>query len=104
MNALSTHPILGSVLIFAALSHLACIVLMLRLKKVSYGYEDENGSHFISASDSAIVSVDEVHSLLGQRRDFWPPLTTAGTSITTTGTTSSSSGTSSGGGGGAPST
>ena len=33
---------------------------MLRIKKVSYGYEDENGFHFISASDSVIVPVDEV--------------------------------------------
>jgi hypothetical protein len=60
MNALSTHPFLGSVLILAALSHIACIVLMLRLNKVSYGYEDQNGFHFINADDSIIVPVDEI--------------------------------------------
>jgi hypothetical protein len=59
MNALSTHPILGSVLIFAALSHAACIVLMLRLKKVSYGYEDENGSYFISSTSHSVVALKE---------------------------------------------
>ena len=60
MNALSTHPILGSVLILAALSHAAFIVLMLRLKKVSYGYEDQTGFHFSDVDDSVIVPVDEV--------------------------------------------
>jgi len=60
MNALSVHPILGSALILAALSHMACIVLMLRLNKVSYGYEDKNGFHYINADDSIIVPVDEV--------------------------------------------
>ena len=60
MNALSTHPFLGSALILAAVSHIACIVLMLRLKKVSYGYEDQTGFHFINAGDSVIVPVDEV--------------------------------------------
>ena len=60
MNALSIHPFLGSVLILAALSHIACIILMLRLNKVSYGYQDSNGFHFINAGDSVIVPVDEV--------------------------------------------
>jgi hypothetical protein len=33
---------------------------MLRLKKVSHGYEDQNGFHYVSASEAVIVPVDEV--------------------------------------------
>ena len=82
MNALSAHPILGSILILAAISHVACIVLMLTLDKIKYGYEDQNGFHFINARDSVIVPVDEVRPSWANSEIF-DRLTHQGVSIRT---------------------
>ena len=60
MSVLLSHPILASILASSALSYLATLVVLLRTKKIVYGYEDHTGFHSEPVPESLIVPADEV--------------------------------------------
>ena len=63
MTVFTSHPILGSLFALAAFSYAACLVLMSKVDKIRFGYEDSNGFHFVDPTESMIVPADEVRPL-----------------------------------------